>query len=65
MRGTVKFFDANRQFGFICPIGAPPDDRASNVFFGRHALPYSVAGIDPGASVEYELTQDKQGRTVA
>jgi cold shock CspA family protein len=64
-KGRVRFFDARKQFGFITPDGASPDDRSTNVFFGRKALPYNVAGIEPDARVEYELGQDQQGRTSA
>jgi cold shock CspA family protein len=64
-KGKVKFFDPRRQFGFIVPDGAGPDNRDANIFFGRHSLPYAVGGIDADAIVEYELTQDNRGRTVA
>jgi cold shock CspA family protein len=64
-RGKVKFFEARKQWGMIVPDGTSPDDRTTNVFFGRRSLPYNVAGIDEGARVEYEVTRDQLGRPSA
>jgi cold shock CspA family protein len=59
MRGTVKFFNSRKQFGFLKPDNGGPD-----IFFGRHSLPFDCA-IDKDAVVQFEIGQDRQGRMVA
>ena len=58
MKGTVKFFNENKQYGFVTDSGG------ADVFFDRTALSYA-AKISKGATVEYELTQDRAGRSCA
>ncbi len=55
--GNIKFYDANRGFGFICPTQGGND-----IFF--HAS--GVVGADPsrlqsGQAVSYEVVQGKRG----
>lgn len=57
LRGTVKFFNESKQYGFL----QPDDAQGPDVFFGKTALPFECQ-IDKGCPVEYELGQDKQGR---
>ncbi len=58
MKGTVKFFRESSQFEFITTDSGP------DIFFGRQSLPYA-ARIQPGATVEFETTTDRQGRLCA
>src|SRR5215467_813217 len=59
LRGTVRFFDAARGFGFIAP-----DNNGDDVFFGKVGL--DLAGIDrfpyAGERLEFEIEQDRLGR---
>lgn len=59
MRGRVKFYDANRHFGFIIPDGGA----AGDVFVGEHEV--SAAGLThlvTAARVEFEIMSDDRGR---
>lgn len=52
--GTVKWFNANKGFGFI-----QPDDGASDVFVHISALaPAGIKRLDEGQKIEYELEKD-------
>ena len=59
LRGTVRFFDAARGFGFIAP-----DNDGDDVFFGKAGL--DLAGIDrflyAGERLEFEIELDRLGR---
>ncbi|KAK0341786.1 hypothetical protein LTR94_024986 [Friedmanniomyces endolithicus] len=61
-RGTVKFFNPAKGFGFIAPM-----DGGSDVFVHISAVQQAgLAGIDEGDELEYELEQDRRsGRTSA
>jgi CspA family cold shock protein len=61
-RGTLKFFNSAKGFGFISP-----DDGGQDVFVHVSAVQQAgLAGIDEGDQLEYELEQDRRsGRTSA
>jgi len=57
-RGSIRWFDARRGFGFIIPNEGGPD-----VFLYRTVL--RAAGLkrlDPGQRVEYEVEETPRGR---
>ena len=59
--GTVKWFNANRGFGFI-----EPEDGSKDVFL--HASAVESAGLHSpadGQKVEYELESGRDGRSSA
>ncbi|RIA56310.1 cold-shock protein [Dichotomicrobium thermohalophilum] len=59
--GTVKFFNTQKGYGFI-----QPDEGGKDVFV--HISAVERAGIpnpDEGQRLNYELEQDRQGRTAA
>jgi cold shock protein len=53
-KGTVKFFNAAKGFGFITPEGGGKD-----VFV--HANDTGGAVLQEGAKVEFEVVQGKKG----
>jgi CspA family cold shock protein len=55
-RGRVKFWNAEKMFGFIKPDNPSEQD----IFFGRTAL--EGAGIEADTHVEYETEVDRRGR---
>lgn len=59
MRGVVKWFDANRGYGFILPAEGGPD-----IFLHRKVLQGSAGlrRLEPGQRVEYEIAETPQGR---
>jgi len=52
--GKVKFFNADKGFGFICQ-----DDGGADLFV--HATEVSGGLLNEGDSVEYEIGQGKKG----
>ncbi len=59
--GTVKWFNAQKGFGFI-----EPDDGGKDVFL--HISAVERAGMNnpaEGQKIEYELEQDRSGRSSA
>lgn len=55
-RGTVKFFNAAKGFGFISPDGGGQD-----VFVHVSAVQLAgLAGIDEGDQVEYAIAEDRR-----
>ncbi|HEY8784403.1 MAG TPA: cold-shock protein [Mucilaginibacter sp.] len=60
--GTIKWFNANKGFGFI-----QPDDGATDVFVHISALERAgIKRLDEGQKVEYELEKDsKSGKMSA
>jgi cold shock protein len=53
-KGTVKFFNAGKGFGFITP-----DDGGKDVFV--HANDTNGAALNEGTKVEFEVVQGKKG----
>ena len=61
MRGTVKWFNAQKGFGFIAP-----DEQGPDVFV--HVSAVEAAGLTSlreGDAYTFELEQDKRGRKSA
>jgi CspA family cold shock protein len=54
MRGTVKFFNTDKGFGFITPDGGGKD-----VFV--HANDLGGAVLTEGTKVEFEVVQGRKG----
>lgn len=53
--GKVKFFDAERGFGFIA------DDDGGEVFLHASALPEDMKNPRPGARVEFSVVDGRRG----
>ena len=59
-KGTVKWFSAQRGYGFIVP-----DDGGADTFVHISTVERAgLAGLNEGQRVEYELNRDK-GRRVS
>ena len=59
--GTVKFFNADKGYGFIAPEGGGED-----AFVHISAVERAgMATLDKNQRVSYELEQDKRGKTSA
>ena len=59
--GTVKFFNADKGYGFIAP-----EDGSGDAFVHITALERSgIATLDRDQRVTYELEQDRRGKTAA
>jgi CspA family cold shock protein len=57
IKGTVKFFDYGRGFGFIVP------DEGQDVFVHVTAVQASkLSGLSPGDRVSFVVEADKRGR---
>src|SRR5271165_2590249 len=60
-RGTVKFFNGAKGFGFIAP-----DDGGNDVFVHISALERSgLGGLNEGDQVTFELEQDRRSGKLA
>ena len=58
-RGTVKWFNGNKGFGFITP-----DDGGSDVFVHHSNIQSEgYRNLDEGSSVEYEVGEGPKGPT--
>jgi CspA family cold shock protein len=58
MEGTVKFYNANKGYGFIIPDGGGQD-----VFVHGRALTHSgIDGLRDGQRVRFETEEDERGR---
>lgn len=58
MRGTVKFFNRDKGFGFIVP-----DDGGKDVFVHISAVQTSgLQGLDDGQKVSFDTEPDKRGK---
>jgi len=61
MRGTVKWFNATKGYGFIAPDGSSKD-----VFVHVSEVQKAgLAGLDQGQAVEFEMAMGKNGREAA
>ncbi|MHA1554784.1 MAG: cold-shock protein [Alphaproteobacteria bacterium] len=59
--GTVKFFNANKGFGFI-----EPEDGSKDAFVHITALERAgITGLAEGQKVTYELESGRDGKTSA
>ena len=59
--GTVKFYNAQKGYGFI-----KPDDGGKDVFVHISALERAgISIINEGQKVEYELAPGRDGKTAA
>ena len=59
--GTVKWFNAQKGFGFI-----QPDDGSKDVFVHISAVERAgFASLNEGQKLTYELEQGQQGKTSA
>ena len=59
--GTVKFFNAQKGFGFISPEGGGKDVFVHISAVERSGLP----GLNDGQKVSFDLEKDRQGRDSA
>ncbi len=61
IKGTVKWFNAVKGFGFIAP-----DDGGKDAFVHISAVERAgLSGLNEGQQVEYELQSGQNGRTSA
>ena len=59
--GTVKFFNAQKGFGFISP-----ENGGKDVFVHISAVERSgLGGLNDGQKVSFDLERDRQGRDSA
>ncbi len=60
-KGTVKWFNGQKGYGFIAP-----EDGSEDAFVHISAVEQSgLSGLDEGQKVEYELTQGRNGKYAA
>ena len=61
IKGTVKWFNSTKGFGFICP-----DDGAKDAFVHISAVERAGLGtLAEGQKVQFELARGKDGKTSA
>ncbi len=61
IKGTVKFFNTNKGFGFI-----EPEDGSKDAFVHITALERAgITGLAEGQKVTYELEEGRDGKTSA
>jgi len=59
--GTVKWFNATKGFGFI-----KPDAGGDDIFVHISAVEAAgLNGLDENQAIEYELVEDRRGRSSA
>lgn len=60
-KGTVKWFNASKGFGFI-----QPDDGSKDVFVHISAVESSGLGtLNEGQKIQYDLTKGQDGKSSA
>ena len=60
-QGTIKWFNAQKGFGFI-----QPDDGSKDVFVHISAVERAaLSGLNEGQKVSFDLEQGQQGKTAA
>lgn len=57
-RGTVKWFNASKGYGFIIP---DVNTQRKDIYFHKLAIEDLRESLDEGERVEYELTQGPKG----
>ncbi len=55
MKGTVKWYDETKGFGFILT------EEDKDIFVHRSGLADSFAGLEPDDAVEFEIGEGKKG----
>ena len=61
MKGTVKWFNHQKGYGFI-----EPEDGGNDAFVHISAVERAgLPGLDEGAKAEYELTEGRNGKMAA
>ena len=55
MKGTVKWYDATKGYGFILT------EDNKDIFVHRSGLADSFAGLEPDETVEFEVGQGNKG----
>ncbi len=61
IKGTVKFFNTNKGFGFI-----EPEDGSKDAFVHITALERAgITGLAEGQKVTYDLEEGRDGKTSA
>jgi CspA family cold shock protein len=59
--GTVKWFNAQKGYGFI-----QPDDGSKDVFVHISAVEQAgLRGLNEGQKISYDVERDRQGKTSA
>ena len=58
-RGKVKFYDAEKGFGFILD-----DEDGQSVYVHASTLPEGVTTLRPGARVEFDMVDGRRGPQV-
>ena len=60
-KGTVKWFDSKKGYGFIVP-----DDGSDDAFVHISALEQAgLSGLDEGQKVEFDLARGRNGKMAA
>lgn len=60
-KGTVKWFDAKKGYGFIVP-----EDGSDDAFVHISALEQAgLSGLDEGQQVEFDLARGRNGKMAA
>ena len=60
-KGTVKWFNPTKGFGFVAP-----EDQGKDVFIHISALERAgINGLAEGQKIEYEIGEGRDGRTAA
>lgn len=60
-KGTVKWFDTKKGYGFIVP-----DDGSDDAFVHISALEQAgLSGLDEGQKVEFDLARGRNGKMAA
>lgn len=54
-RGKVKFFDADKGFGFVT------DEDGGSVYVHASTLPEGMTSLRPGTRVEYDMADGRRG----
>ncbi len=59
--GKVKWFNAEKGFGFLSQDPADASGDGADVFVHRDALPAGVTELKPGQRVEFGVVQGRKG----